>query len=68
MNVVSHIHNRLTHSSVKDKSPFEAYFRHKLDVSNFKVFGSIAFDRISLDKRKYLEPKSIECFFIGYTK
>ena len=66
MNVDSYIYNRVPHSSVKGKSPFEAYFGHKPDVSNFRFFGSTAWDRIPLNKRKYLQPQSIECFFIGY--
>ena len=53
---------------MKGNNPFEAYFGHKLDVSNFKVFGSTAWAQILLDKRKYLQPQSIECFFIGYPK
>ena len=66
MNVAAHIHNRLPDSSVKGNIPFKSYFGHKPDVSNFKVFGSTAWARISLDKRKYLQPQRIECLFIGY--
>ena len=66
MNFSSHIQNRFAHSFVKGKTPFEAYFGHKPDVSNFKVFGSTACSRIPLNKRKYLQPQSIECLFIGY--
>ena len=51
---------------MKGKAPFEAYFRHKLDVSNLRVFGSTAWARIPLDKRRDLQPQSIECLFIGY--
>ena len=68
MNVSAYIHNMVPHSSMKGKTPFEAYFGHKLDVSNFRVFGSIAWARIPFDKRKYLQRKRIECMFIGYTK
>ena len=66
MNVSAHIQKRVPHSSVKGKTPFEAYFGHKLDVSNFRVFGSTAWARIPHDKRKDLKPQSVECFFIGY--
>ena len=31
-----------------------------------RVFGSIAWARISLDKRRDLQLQSIECIFIGY--
>ena len=41
MNFYEHIQNRVPHSSVKGKKPFEAYFGHKPDVSSFRVFGSI---------------------------
>ena len=51
---------------MKWKTPFEAYFRHKMDVSNLRVFGSIAWARIPLDKMRDLQPQSIECLFIGY--
>ena len=48
------------------KTPFESYFRHKPDVSNLRVFGSTAWDRIPLDKRRALQPQRIEYLFIGY--
>ena len=66
MNVAEKIHNRVPHSSVKGNTHFKAYFGHKLDVSNSKVFGSIEWAQILHDKRKYLQPQSIECLFIGY--
>ena len=66
MNFASYIQNRVPHSSVKGKTPFETYFGHKPDVSNFRFFGSTAWARILLDKRKSLQPQSIECMFIGY--
>ena len=66
MNVYSYIQNRVPHSSVKGKTPFKAQFGHKPDVSNFRVFRSTTWARIPLDKRKYLQPHSIECMFIGY--
>ena len=35
-------------------------------MSNLRVFGSTAWARIPLDKRRALQPQSIECLFIGY--
>ena len=66
MNDVVYIQNIVPHSSVKGKTPFEAYFGHKTDVSNLRVFGSIAWARIPHDKRKALQPQSTECLFIGF--
>ena len=50
MHTAAYIQNRVPHSSVKGKNPFEAYFGHKPDVSNLRVFGSTAWARIPLDK------------------
>ena len=65
MHATSYIQNRVPHSFVKGKTPFEAYFEHKLDVSNLRVFGSTAWAQIPLDKRRALQTQSIECLFIG---
>ena len=66
MNVAAHIQNRVPHSSVKVKTLFEAYFGHKPDVSHFRVFGSTTWAQIPSDKRKSVQPQSVECMFIGY--
>ena len=66
MHAVAYIQNRVPHSLVKGNTPFEAYFGHKPDVLNLRVFGSTAWARIPLDKRRALQPQSIECLFIGY--
>ena len=52
MNSTVYIQNRVPHSSMKGKAPFEAYFGHKLDMSNFKVFGSTAWARIPMIRGK----------------
>ena len=44
MNATTYIQNRVPHSSVKGKTPFEGYFGHNPDVSNLRVFGSTAWD------------------------
>ena len=66
MHAVAYIHNRVPHSSMKGKTHFKAYFGHKLGVSNLRVFESTAWAWIPLDKRRALQPQSIECLFIGY--
>ena len=66
MNVVAYIKNSVPHSSMKGKNPFEAYFEYKPNVSNFMVFRSTAWARIPSDKKKSLQPQSVECLFIGY--
>ena len=66
MHVATYIHNRVPHSSVKGKTPFKAYFGHKPDVSNLRVFGSTTWAHIPLDKRRDLQLQITECLFIGY--
>ena len=66
MHAIEYIYNRVPHSAMKWNTPFEAYFGHKPDVSNLRVFGSTAWAQIPLDKRRDLQPQSIECLFIGY--
>ena len=51
MHAAEYIQNRVPYSSMKGNTPFEAYFRHKPDVSNLRVFGSTAWARIPLNKR-----------------
>ena len=34
----AHIQNRSLHKSVKGKTPYEAWFGHKPNVSNFRIF------------------------------
>ena len=35
-------------------------------MTNFKIFGSKAWARIPIEKRKDLQPQSQECIFVGY--
>ena len=56
MHAIAYIQNRVPHSSMKGKTPSESYFGHKPDVSNLRVFGSTAWARIPLDKRRDLQP------------
>lgn len=66
LNCANHIQNRSPHRSVKDQTPFEAWSGTKPEVTDFRVFGSWAWARIPSQKRKALDPQSIECIFIGY--
>ena len=42
MHAAAYIHNRVPKSSMKGKTTFEAYFGHKPDVLNLRVFASTA--------------------------
>eukprot|EP00253_Pinus_taeda_P027706 PITA_27706 len=48
------------------QTPFEAWSATKLEVTHFRVFSYRAWARIPFEKRKALDPQSIECIFVGY--
>ena len=47
-------------------TPFEALHGYKPNVSHLRVFGSKAWARIPLDKRKAFQAQSSECILLGY--
>ena len=42
INYVSYIQNRALHKSIDVKTPYEAWFGHKPNISHFSIFGSRA--------------------------
>ena len=54
INCAAHIQNISFKKSVNGNTPYEAWFGHKPNVSNFRIFGSRAWARIHSEKRKYL--------------
>lgn len=48
-----------------NKSPDEIWFQKKPDIKNMKVFGCRVMSLIPQEKRKKLDEKSVECFFLG---
>eukprot|EP00253_Pinus_taeda_P026310 PITA_26310 len=66
LNCANYIQNRSPHRSIKDQTCFEAWIGTKPEVTHFRVFGSRAWAKIPSEKRKDLDPQSIECIFVGY--
>ena len=64
----AHIQNITFHKSVKGKTPYEAWFGQKPNVSNFRIFRTRACARIPSRKRKELQPQSKECIIVGYAE
>ena len=54
---VSYIQNRAIHKSVDGKTPYEAWFGHKPNISHFRIFGARAWARIPSKKIKEFQPK-----------
>eukprot|EP00253_Pinus_taeda_P008388 PITA_08388 len=66
LNCANYIQNISPHRSVKDQTHFEAWSGTKLEIIHFRVYSSRAWARIPSEKRKALDPQSIECIFFGY--
>lgn len=61
-----HIINRSPTSSLTGKTPYEAYFGKKPDVSHFRVFGCPAYAHIPSTRRGKFDEKSRQLLFVGY--
>ena len=66
INYDSYIQNRSLHKLLDGKTPYEAWFGHKPNISHFRIFGSMAWARILPEKRKYLQTQRKECIMVGY--
>jgi len=58
--------NCMPTSALPGKTPYEAWYGKKPDLSRFRVFGCIAYVFVQKDKRKKLEPHMEKCIFLGY--
>ena len=62
-----HTYNRTPQRSIQWRMPHELWTDgHVPDVSYFRVFGSKAYVHTLEDKRKKLDPRSIEMMLVGY--
>lgn len=53
-------------TSSKDKTPSELWEGRKPNVSNMRVFGSIAYNHVPKELRKKLDPKGKRLIMMGY--
>jgi hypothetical protein len=51
---------------LENKTPFEAFYGYKPEVSHLRIFGSKEFAHIPKEDRRKLDAKAIKCIFIGY--
>ena len=66
INCASYIQNRVPHKQLYGMTPFEAWSGKNPDVTHFRIFGSKAWARIPIKKRKDLQPQIKECLFVVY--
>ena len=58
--------NRTPRSSNSGVTPYEAFFGVKPDVSNLRIFGSLAYVHVQKDKRGPFGSHFEKCTFLGY--
>lgn len=63
-----YLKNRAPTVAVKGKTPLEAWSGKRPNISHLRVFGSKAFAHVPKEKRRKLDPKSIQCIMLGYCK
>lgn len=51
---------------MKGVTPFQAWTSRKPIVKHFRVFGSLAWAHIPVEKCKAMDPQSKPCIFVGY--
>jgi hypothetical protein len=58
--------NRTPTKSVAGKTPFEAWHGHKPTVEHLRVFGFLAYVKVTRPHLKKLDDRSVAMVFIGY--
>ena len=63
----AYVRNRSPTSSLRNMTPFEAWWGHKPSVKHLRTFGCPAYAYISKAKRHKLDSKIEKCMFLGYS-
>ena len=58
--------NRLPTPLLENKSPYEILFQRLPDYSFLKPFGCACFPNFVATSANKLQPRSVECVFLGY--
>jgi hypothetical protein len=61
-----YLKNRLWHSAIR-RTPYEAYFSEKPDLSHLRVFGSLVTSRVFGERHAKLDRHTFHGIFLGYT-
>jgi hypothetical protein len=61
-----HVHNILSHSALRFKTPEEMFSEKKPEVKHLKIFGCPVFVHIPKEKRAKLVPLGNKGIFVGY--
>ena len=66
INTASYILNRTSQSGVKDKVPYEVWYKKKPNISHLRVIGSTCYAHVSKKNRKKMDKKAIKGILMGY--
>ena len=65
INYAMFVQNIDPHKLMDGKTPYEAWFGHKPNISHFKIFGSRVWARIPPEKRNALHEQIKECNMVN---
>jgi hypothetical protein len=60
-----HVLNRVPTKN-KEITPFEEWEKKRLNLSNMHTWGCLAKVNVSINKKRKLGPKTVDCVFFGY--
>ena len=63
-----YVHNRISHSTLGNKTPEDMFTGENLEVSHLKIFGSLVYIHIPKEKRSKLDPLGKKGLFVGYSE
>jgi len=66
VDITNYIHNRIPHSGINNKIPFEILYKTKVDYSHFKVFGCKVNFFVPNSFRSKFENNALPGIFLGY--
>ena len=66
VNTAVYLYNRTPHSEIQFKRPYQALYNTKPDITNIKVFGSIAYYKDKAKGLKKLDPRARKAILLGF--
>jgi transposase InsO family protein len=67
MQCAAYVKNRAV-SSVSNMTSFEFLFKKRPDISHLKFFGCLVFSHVPDEKRRKLDPKTVEAMMVEYVE
>ena len=63
-----YLYNRTPHSQLQFKTPYQALYDTKPDITNIKVFGLIVYYKNKATGLKKLDPRAKKAIVVGFGK